>query len=110
MPCLIPYYVIPGHVDTVLISLLHSVDAWVLTAGVHQGQSSIVPDVVVGHFELLQASVLVEPLGKLAGPLPVCIRDSSLRDWFPGRESSRQRAPATEGQSQGTVSAFRLDK
>lgn len=52
-----------------LLSLLHSVDAGVLSAGVHQGQSSVVPDVVVGHVELLQARVMVEPLGQLAGPL-----------------------------------------
>ena len=105
-----------------MISLLHSVDAQVLTAGVHQGQSSVVPDVVVGHVELLQASVLVEPLGKLAGP---CIAHAHVHQGqlserlVPWQGVQQTASPglqqgvitqATEGQSQGTVSAFRLDK
>lgn len=48
--------------------LLHSVNTGVLPAGIHQSQSSIVPNVVIGNIELLQWVVL-EPLSQLQGPL-----------------------------------------
>ncbi|XP_035528075.1 pyruvate kinase PKM-like [Morone saxatilis] len=37
--------------------------------GVHQSQSSIVSDVVIGHVELLETRVLLELLSQLQGPL-----------------------------------------
>lgn len=49
-------------------NLLHSVNSGVLPAGIHQSQSSIVADVVIGHIELLER-VMLERLGQLQGPL-----------------------------------------
>lgn len=49
--------------------LLHSVNAGVFPAGVHQGKSSTVSNVVVGHIELLEPGVLLQPPSQLQGPL-----------------------------------------
>lgn len=56
-------------VDVVKSCLLHSVNAGVFPAGVHQSQSSVVSDVVIGHIELLEPRVLLEPLSQLQSPL-----------------------------------------
>lgn len=56
------------RVDQVTSCLLHSVNSGMLPAGVHQSQSSIVSDVVIGHIELLQWVVL-EVLSQLQCPL-----------------------------------------
>lgn len=48
--------------------LLHSVNTGVLPAGIHQSQSGIVSNVVIGNIELLQWVVL-EPLSQLQRPL-----------------------------------------
>ena len=50
-------------------SLLQSLYAGVFSAGVHQGESGVVPDVIVRHVELLEAGVLVESLSQLQGAL-----------------------------------------
>lgn len=57
-----------GCVDSVMSCLLKSVNTGVLPAGVHQSQSGIVSNVVIGNIELLQRVVL-ETLSKFQGPL-----------------------------------------
>lgn len=52
-----------GCVDFVMSCLLNSVNTGVLPAGVHQSQTSIVSNVVIGNIELLQWVVL-EPLSE----------------------------------------------
>lgn len=49
--------------------LLYSVNAGVFPASVNQSQSSVVSDVVVGHVEILEPCVLLEPLSQLQGRL-----------------------------------------
>ncbi|KAG9348257.1 hypothetical protein JZ751_001992 [Albula glossodonta] len=46
---------------------LHCVDAGMLSAGIHQHESGSIPDVVVGHIELLQELVLCQALGQVCG-------------------------------------------